>query len=181
MPSRIELVPPSSVFRDSYRGLVAEFLERGEKLVPFVLGLDHTDFDAMLARLADCSRGVGLPEGFVAHSTYWLVEHLTDVVAVANIRHSLTAALRCEGGNISYGVRPSFRGRGLGTAILASSLRRARDIGLAQVLLTCGKGNVASAKAICRNGGVIESEEYLPNRGEVIQRYLISIAANGRA
>jgi predicted acetyltransferase len=27
-----------------------------------------------------------------------------------------------------------------------------------------------------RNGGVLESEEYLANRGEVVQRYWINIA-----
>jgi predicted acetyltransferase len=48
--------------------------------------------------------------------------------------------------------------------------------GLSRVLITCCKNNVASARTIVRNGGVLESEEYLANRGEVVQRYWINIA-----
>jgi predicted acetyltransferase len=181
MSADLELASPSHLLGDSYRGLVAEFVERREQLIPFVLDFDHADLDAMLSRLADYSRGVGLPSGFVSHSTYWLVESHSEVVAVANLRHALTPALRREGGNIGYGVRPSARGRGLGTATLSLSLRRAREMGLTQVLLTCGKENVASRRVILRNGGVLDSEEYLPDRGEIVQRYLISLATRDRA
>lgn len=179
-PRALELVSPDASLRASYRALLAEFLARQETLVPFVLGFDPTDFDAMLARLADCARGVDLPEGFVAHSTYWLVENGAKVVGVSNIRHALTPALRQEGGNIGYGIRPTCRRRGLGTAILRLSLRRAQALGLAQVLVTCAKENVASAKVIRANGGVLQSEEYLDHRREVVQRYLISVADGGQ-
>jgi predicted acetyltransferase len=54
-------------------------------------------------------------------------------------------------------------------------------MGLTQVLLTCGKENVASRRVILRNGGVLDSEEYLPDRGEIVQRYLISLATRDRA
>jgi predicted acetyltransferase len=169
------LVSPDVVYRESYRGLVAEFLEKGEKPVPFVLSFEHVDFDGMLARLVDCSRGIGLPTGFVPHTTYWLVDQRNNVVGVSNIRHALTPALHREGGNIGYGVRPSARGRGLGTELLRQSLLRARDIGLDKALLTCGKTNYASVKVILSNGGVLESEEFLPDRAEVVQRYSIQI------
>ena len=178
MPARLRLVPPGARFRVSYREMVAEFLRYGEKLVPFVLGFDDGDFDAMLGRLADCSRGVGLPEGFVAHSTYWLIDAGEQVIGASNIRHSLTPALRSEGGNIGYGVRPGARGRGYGSAILRLSLARAAELGLSDVLLTCAKENVRSARAIRANGGSLESEEYLPHRGEVVQRYRIAVVAN---
>ena len=95
--------------------------------------------------------------------------------------NSLTPALRREGGNIGYSIRPSARGKGFGSEILRLSLGRARELGLADVLLTCGKPNVVSAKVIKRNGGVLESEEFLPNRGEIVQRYVIQSAVNRSA
>jgi len=165
-----ELICPTAALRASYRSLVADFVAEGEKLVPFVLSFDHTDFEAMLARLRDCSRGVGVPPGFVAHSTYWLV-HDGAVVGVSNIRHGLTPNLRREGGHIGYGIRPAARRRGFATEILRQSLDRARDLGIDEALVTCSKTNVASARAILRNGGVLASEEYLPERGEVVQRW----------
>ena len=140
-----------------------------------MLGFEHADFDAFLARLDACARGADLPPGFVAHSTWWLVRDASEVVAVSNLRHALTAALLREGGNIGYGVRPSARRRGFGTAILAKSLTQAAKLGLLRVLVTCATTNLGSVKAIVRNGGVLESEEYLSDRNEVVQRYWIDI------
>jgi predicted acetyltransferase len=176
MPPALELMQPSPHLRDSYLGLIDEFVAGGDPLVPFTLAFDNTDFAAFLSRLNDCAAGIGIPDGFAAHSTYWLVRDQAEVVGVSNIRHSLTPALRREGGSIGYGIRPSARRQGLGIAILRHSLRRAAELGLACVLITCGKQNVASARAIVRNGGVLESEEYLANRGDVLQRYWINNA-----
>jgi predicted acetyltransferase len=181
MTQTIELLRPSAAFRDSYRSLVVEFLAAGEKPVPFTLAFEHDDFDAFLYRLDACARGIDLPEGFVAHSTFWLVRDDTEVVGVSNIRHSLTPALRREGGNIGYGIRPSARRRGLGIMILRQSLARAAELGLTQVLVTCGKQNFASAKSITHNGGTFDSEEYLPDRREIVQRYWIANGANAGA
>lgn len=171
------LVPPSEHLRDSYLELISEFVAHGNPLVPFTLSFDNTDFDAFLSKLADCAKGVGVPDGFVAHSTFWLVRDWTEVVGVSNIRHSLTPALLREGGSIGYGVRPTARNQGVGTALLRLSLLRATALGVERVLVTCGKDNVASAGVILRNGGVLESEEYLADRGEVVQRYWITPTA----
>ena len=154
--------------------MVAEWVASGEALVPFTLAFENTNFDAFLAKLSDCAAGVGVPDGFVAHSTFWLVRDQTELVGVSNIRHSLTPVLRREGGSIGYGIRPRSRRQGLGVAILRHSLERAAGLGLARVLITCGKQNIASARVIVRNGGVLESEEYLADRGEVVQRYWIT-------
>jgi predicted acetyltransferase len=177
----VELVHPNPAFRDSYRGLVAEYVAAGEKLIPFVLGFEHDDFSSFICRLDECARGIDLPGGFVAHSTYWLVRDQAEVVGVSNIRHSLTEALRREGGNIGYGIRPSARHQGLGITILRKSLSRAAELGLSRVLVTCGKANIGSAKSILRNGGVLDSEEYLPDRGEIVQRYWIENESRAEA
>lgn len=176
MQNTLELVLPSGHFRDSYRALVAESLASGDPLVPFTLRFANDDFDAFLSELDDCAVGKGVPEGFVAHSTFWLVRDGTEVVGVSNIRHVLTPALRREGGSIGYGIRPSWRRQGLGVAILRASLERAAALGLSRVLLTCDKRNIASARTIIRNGGVLESEEYLADLDQTVQRYWI---ANG--
>lgn len=173
----VELAPPSVAYRDSYRELVAEFAARGERLVPFTLAFDNDDFAALVDRLAACSRGIGLPEGFVAHSSFWLVRGCTGVVGVANLRHALTPTLRREGGHIGYSIRPSARGQRLGTEILRQTLLRAAELGLNDVLVTCAKANAASASVIIRNGGVLHDETFLPERREVVQSYWIRIAA----
>ncbi len=164
---------------DSYRALVREFVGAGEPLVPFVLAIPADDFGEFLRRLAACARGEGLPPGFVPHSTYWPVND-GEVVAVSNLRHELTDALRREGGNIGYGVRPSARRRGFATVILGRTLEPARQRGLGEALLTCAKTNVGSVRAIQHNGGELTSEEFIPERGEVVQRWRIDLSSGVR-
>ena len=165
---------PHGGLQGSYRDLVREFRDAGEPLIPFPLAFPNDDFPAFLARLAACARGEGLPPGFVPHSTYWLVSDGV-VVGVANLRHSLTDALRREGGNIGYGVRPSARRRGFAGELLRRTLVRAGAMGLSEAWLTCAKSNVASVRTILGNGGVLTSEEFLPERDEIVQRYRIGI------
>jgi predicted acetyltransferase len=168
---------PSAAYADSYRALVREFHVHGERLVPFTLEFAHHDFPAFLAQLQACARGEGLPPGFVAHSTWWLVRDRREVVGVSNLRHALTPRLRIEGGHIGYGVRPSARRRGYATALLRGTLERARALGLTQALITCAATNAASVATIRRCGGRFDSEEFVPERGEVVQRYWIALGA----
>jgi predicted acetyltransferase len=175
MVTLLQFEEPHAGLRESYLDLVDEFRRAGEPFVPFTLGFPSGDFPAFLARLAACKRGEGIPDGFVPHSTYWLVCNGV-VVGVTNLRHSLTDALRRDGGNIGYGVRPSARRRGFARELLRGALSRASDLGLSEVLLICGKENVASVKTILGSGGVFVSEEYLPEEAEVVQRYRIDLA-----
>ena len=172
---RLELITPSSEFANSYRALVCEFVDRGEKLIPFTLSFSTEPFSGFLEKIAACSRGEGIPANFVPHSTYWLIEG-AEVVGVSNIRHRLTDALKREGGNIGYGIRPSQRQRGFAHVLLQQTLLQARNLGLSEVWLTCAKANVASIRTIVRSGGSLVSEEYLEPRGEIVQRYSIDLA-----
>jgi predicted acetyltransferase len=172
---RIELIEPTARLRESYTGLVQEFVSRGEKLIPFVLEFPHDDFDALLRRFQEMKAGIGLPEGFVPHTTYWLVRNGEEVLGVSNFRHRLTPKLEQEGGHIGYGVRPSERQKGYATRLLAMTLIEAKLMGLTRILVTCAKTNVGSVQVILRNGGVWHSEEFLPARGEVVQRYWIEL------
>ena len=174
MPS---LVEPAAQLKESYVALVDEFVAAGEDLVPFCLGFPHDDFEALIARLSDHSRGLGVPEGFVANSTFWLVDDHLGVVGVSNVRHRLTAALAREGGHIGFGVRPSCRRRGFGSLILKLSLARARDLGISRALLTCDRDNTGSVRVIIGNGGVLDSEEFLTERHACVQRYWIETDA----
>ena len=78
------------------------------------------------ARISTYDRD-GLPEGHVPSSTFWLLDDADEIVAVSNLRHSLTAFLSSYGGHIGYGVRPSARRRGHATDILRRTLIEAAD------------------------------------------------------
>lgn len=159
----------------SYRSPVREFVELGEPLVPFPLAFANENFAAFLDRLSACARGEGIPEGFVPHSTYWLVHNGTEVVGVSNLRHRLTDALRFEGGHIGFGVRPTARRRGFANELLRHTLAQARALGVHEAWLTCDKTNTASIQTILRNNGILVSEEFIPKHAEIVQRYRIPV------
>jgi len=170
------LVAPSAAWKDSYRAYVRELEERGEEKIPFPLAFPNGNFAAFLAQMAGCERGIGIPAGFVPHSTFWLVRG-SEVVGVSNLRHRLNDQLLVEGGHIGYGIRPGARGQGLGREILRLTLPEAARLGIDRVLLTCAKDNAASSAVIARNGGLLESEAWVESRGRVIQRWWIATKA----
>jgi len=175
--SALALEEPAVGRIDSYRGLIREFLVRGEPLVPFVLDWPNTDAAAFIERCAANARGEGLPEGFVPHSTFWIVEEGREVVGVSNLRHRLTDSLRLEGGHIGYGVRPSARRRGVATELLRLTLRRAHALGIREALVTCASTNEGSIRTILRNGGRFDNETFVEKRGEAVRRYWVPAAA----
>ncbi len=166
-----ELVLPDATYERSYRAYIEELGD--EERYPFPLDFDHADFAAMLRRMGDFSNGVNLPQGFVPSSTFWLVQD-GELVGVSNLRHLLNERIRHIGGHVGLGIRPSWRGHGLGTVLLALTIKEARRRGIEPIHIHCHKHNVASARIILSNGGVLESEVREPGSDHVVQRYVVS-------
>ena len=116
--------------------------------VPGLASMKTGDFDADVRNALNHAKGIGLAVGWVPAHTFWLVRNKTTIIGVVQIRHSLTPFLEKEGGNIGYSVRPSERGKGYATRMLAMALDEARHLGLKRVLITCDQRNVASARVI---------------------------------
>lgn len=164
------LVLPSREYEQSYSRYIAELGQ--EERYPFQLDLDHSDFDSLLQRLEDFSNGVNIPSGYVTTSTYWLVEG-NELVGVSSLRHQLNASIKECGGHIGLGIRPSYRGLGLGTKLTMLTLQKAHQAGIEEVHIHCHKNNEASARMILRNDGVLHSEIEIGNPPETVQRYVV--------
>lgn len=167
----IELALPSLGYESSYRAYIRELGD--EVRYPFPLDFEHKDFPVLLRRLSEFANGINLPVGFVPSSTYWLVQD-GELVGVSNLRHYLNDRIRHHGGHIGVGIRPSFRGRGLGNLLLASTIEEARKKGITELHIHCLKSNVASAKMIARNGGVLDSEVRDEGSDRIIRRYCVT-------
>jgi predicted acetyltransferase len=79
-----------------------------------------------------------------------------EVIGFLNLRHELNDWLREEGGHVGYSIRPARRRQGHATRALAFAVRRAADLGIDRVLVTCDTDNVPSARTIEACGGVFE-------------------------
>jgi len=167
----ISLIKPTVEFRDQYLEMIQDYIDNSEKPRPWTLKLDASDFSIMLKKLEDFSKGIGLKENEVEHSTYWLVDG-NKVIGAVNIRHRLNDYFLRIDGNIGGAIRPSYRGKGYGSKMLALSLEVTKDMGMKKVLVTCNKNNKASEKTIIKNGGVFESEE-LEDNGNIVKRFWI--------
>ena len=167
------LIEPNIRYEESYKSLIREFGD--EELIPFPLRYPYDDFDALINKLRDNSIGKELPEGFVPNSTYWLIDENDEIIGVSNLRHELTDHLKIIGGHIGFSIRPSARKNGYGVQILGLTLAEALKKGIGNALVTCDKRNEASARAIIKNGGVFDTEEYLREQNGFVQRYWINL------
>ena len=168
----VQLLDPASEFEQEYRSFIAEFIERQEPEMYYRLpGDDFVEFVAQLGREA---RGEGLEDWMVPQNTLWAMRR-GRMVGVLKLRHRLNPALEKYGGHIGYFVRPSARGQGCATRMLALALKQARALGLTRVLLSCDIENHASARVMVKNGGVRTSDGINPETGQPIARYWIEM------
>ncbi|HIW54947.1 MAG TPA: GNAT family N-acetyltransferase [Candidatus Ruthenibacterium merdigallinarum] len=132
---------------------------------------DYHDFDAYLAHL-----DIQHPrDGKVPSTTFFLLDDERNILLGAvSIRHDLNDHLLQYAGHIGDGIRPSERRKGYATKMIGLALDECRKLGLERVLMVCEKDNIASAKSIVRNGGVLENEVADEN-GVVSQRYWIEL------
>lgn len=112
-------------------------------------------------------------EGRVKATQFIAITNSRRIVGMIQIRHELNESLLQHGGHIGYGVRPSERKKGYATKMLELALRECKNLGIKDVLVTCNKKNIGSAKTIQKNGGILENE--IEENGILTQRYWISI------
>ncbi|MGK5677669.1 GNAT family N-acetyltransferase [Actinoplanes sp. URMC 104] len=112
--------------------------------------------------------GTPCPAG--RHTSYrWIVEDGRVLGGIA-LRHQADDRF----GHIGYGVRPSARRRGLAGWALGAILDEARAVlGADRVLVCCVADNVASARTIERNGGVLDCVRETENGP--VRRYWIAL------
>ena len=132
---------------------------------------DYHDFNYYLENLE-----ISEPkDGTVPDSVFFLLDTERNILLGAvNIRHCLNDYLLKYGGHIGDGIRPSERGKGYATEMIRLSLVECRKVGINRVLMVCDKSNLASAKTIKKNGGILENE-FVDDDGEINQRYWIDL------
>lgn len=151
-----------------------KFLESGQKVAGFS-GLDKMDFDEWFEKLKNDLSTETCGEGRVP-ATHFLSVRKEDekIVGMVQVRHELNDYLLKFGGHIGDCVLPEEQGKGYATEQIGLALDFCKSLGIKRVLITCKKENLASARTIIKNGGVLENEIPNPAEGDVMmQRYWI--------
>ena len=170
--SSLSLVELSLEYANRYEEWAREFSAAKEER--YILP-NWQDFPGLITRLQSETHSEGLCEGVVPQTCFWLVDCNGRLLGETHLRHYLTPALMEEGGHIGYVIRPSERHKGYGTIILALLLPKARSLGLTRVLVTCDTENLASARIIEKNGGILASRAISTRSGKPISRYWIEL------
>lgn len=103
----------------------------------------------------DQENGVGLKEGYVPQTTFWIFSN-GELAGVGKVRHYLTAGLLKNGGHIGIGIAPKFRGKGVGTDALDALVKYAKALGQSPILVTNEEDNAASRKISEKCGGILD-------------------------
>lgn len=170
----LRLIEPCVELEAEFMALVQESVAAGEDLTwQYEQAIE--DFRKYVQTRLDWKQGRNLPEGWVPESTFWLVRNDNVIVGTSSLRHELNEHLRKVGGHIGFDIRPSERQKGYGTAILAFTLEKARELGLKRVLVTCDDDNIGSAKIIEKNGGILEDKYSNDELEQPKRRYWIEL------
>lgn len=149
--------------------MMEEWTAAGERIIPLAIRkTDWRDFDAYAESL-EVKEG---DDRLVPDSTFFCLDTDRNIfVGAVNIRHRLNAGLLRSGGHIGDGIRPSERGKGLGTSMIALALEECDKLGIKDVLMCCDDDNIASARTIEKNGGVLENK--VTDDDGTVRRYWI--------
>ena len=171
--SNLTLVFPTMEYKQQALDYIEEHLQNNETKLQGVGGLCNAPtYEIWVNEVTNLHNKTNVAEGFVSGSAYFgVVDH--QIVGMINIRHQLNNYLFNFGGHIGYGVRPTQRKKGYAKEMLKQALRKAKELDIDRVLLTCDKANIASQRTILSQGGILENE--IEDDQRITQRYWIQI------
>ena len=167
----IKLIEPTVELKSEFLAMVEDFKTESNDIID---GIGAGDFEGLVCLSKEYAKGIGLPEGWVPASTFWLICK-NRIVGTCDLRHELNDSLRNFGGHIGYAVRPSQRGKGYGRQMLRLALEKARALGIKKMLVTCGDDNIASVRVIEKNGGKLADKVASEHREVLTRRYWIEL------
>lgn len=167
----LKLVKLEEKYKKQLNDMMDEWIASGEKIVPWaIIKTDYHNFEKYKQEIETINE----TEKYVPDSTFFCLDLDRNIfVGAVNIRHYLNDQLLLNGGHIGDGVRPSERRKGIATLMIRLALEECKKIGIDKVLMVCDKNNIASAKSIINNGGILENEIIIGDK--LIQRYWIEI------
>ena len=166
----LALHEPSIEYKSSFENYVLSYKRINDEFYFSIYKDALEDFQEYLNTLKNSSKGLYIPEGWAATSTFWLIDS-NEVVGVVRIRHQDIATA----GHIGYDISPNYRNKGYGSHILKLALEKAELLGIKNAIVLCSMDNIISRKIIEKNKGKLLGTVYDEEEDEHLYRYSIKI------
>lgn len=172
-----ELVKPTIEYKEKAIDYINEFYEYKSD-INGVGGLYRylDDYEGWLEKL-EKDKEQPVTKERVPAETFFLVREEDDkIVGMINIRLALNEKFKKINGNIGYSIRPTERGKGYNNINLYLGLKKCKEYGIKDALLTVDKDNLPSKKTILRFNPRFEREYFDEDSHNcIIQLYWINV------
>ena len=132
-------------------------IENGENgFMNDVFGISYDEYKQWLKNQDNFHQGIGLPEGWIPYTTYFL--YIDNIpVGIGRVRHKTSEYLQTVvgAGEIGYAIAKEHRGKGYGNILFQELLKKCKEFGFGKITLFPHKNNEATIKIMLKNGGKI--------------------------
>lgn len=174
---KFRFVTPSKEYEKQAIEFINEFIAHGSEIYG-TGGLDRyiDDYSGWLKKLEEARHRVPDEEKVPGETFFLMRQSDNRIVGMINIRLSLNEKPRNYGGHIGYSIRPSERRKGYNKINLYLRLLVCQKHDIKEVLLDCGKHNLASARTMQALGGKLVREYFDDVYSHcIVQDYIIDV------
>lgn len=160
---------PDSTHKAEYERVMDKWEKSGEKIQPSLMRRGAADYEKWLEYCEDDRTKGSMLADNVPCTLYFALNEQNEIVGAIEINHYDTTL-----GHIHFGIVPWHRGKGYGTAMLASALKECKKMGMSKVhICPSSKENTACIHTVQKNGGRLIGE--FDYDGRIKQRYEITL------
>lgn len=166
-----KLITPDKSYQSQWEEIMSEWDDSDKRPRIFF----QESYDIFLEKALQLSQGDNIEKSIPKSSLFFLIneDKSSQIIWFFWLRHHINFPRWDYGGHIGYGVRPSERGKWYATEMLKLGLIEAQKVWIEKLFISCDDDNIASAKVIEANGGILE--KYMEKDGVKMRRYWINL------
>ncbi len=167
-----KLITPDKSYQSQWEEIMSEWDDSDKRPRIFF----QESYDLFLEKALQLSQGDNIEKSIPKSSLFFLVNEADSarILWFLWLRHHIELINDKQfSWHIGYGVRPSERGKWYATEMLKLGLIEAQKVWIEKLFIACDDDNIASAKVIEANGGILE--KYMEKDGVKMRRYWINL------
>lgn len=170
---KFKFVTPTLEYKEDAINYLKETIDSGSK-VNGVGSLDkYMDNYEEWLKYREELRNCPATEERVPGEQYFMIDENNTIIGMCNLRTVTIDLVRYKIGHIGYSIRPSKRSNGYNKINLYLGLKKCKDFGIKEAVLTASDDNPASWKTMEALGGKLE--ETFEGYDELVRRYVIDV------